>query len=81
MKRITKRVLVFLVFTVLPAMMTFADPPGPPGPGGDPTGSGGAPVGGAIDDGITILLALAVGYAIYQLYEIRKKAKTETEQS
>ncbi len=79
MKRIVHKVLVFLIFTVIPTIVTFADPPGPPGPGGDPTTNGGTPVGGAIDDGITILLALGIGYAVYQLYELRKKAKAEAD--
>jgi len=48
----------------------FADPPGPPGPGGPPGGSGGIPVGGPIDDGIGILLALGIAYGCYKIYEI-----------
>jgi hypothetical protein len=55
------------------SLLTFADPPGPPGPGGDPGGSGGIPVGGPIDNGILILLFLAVGYAAWKLYSARKE--------
>ncbi len=76
MKRITQRVGAFLLFTLIPTLLTFADPPGPPGPGGPGT-AGGTPVGAPIDDGITILLALGIGYAVYKLYETRKKAHAE----
>lgn len=51
---------------------TFADPPNPPDPGGDPGGTGGVPVGAPIDDGIMVLLILAVLYGCYRVYEIRK---------
>ncbi|MCX6251061.1 MAG: hypothetical protein NTX61_09930 [Bacteroidetes bacterium] len=77
MKRITLKILIFLVVTIIPAIITFADPPGPPSPGGTPVGGGGKPVGGPIEDGITILLALAIGYSIFKLIEIRKKAKSD----
>jgi hypothetical protein len=76
MKRITQRVFVFLLFTFIPTVLTFADPPNPPGPGGPGT-AGGTPVGAPIDDGITILLALGIGYAVYKLYELRKKASAD----
>ncbi len=76
MKRITQRVLIFLLFTFLPTVLTFADPPNPPGAGGPGT-AGGTPVGASIDDGITILLALGIGYAVYKLYELRKKARVD----
>ena len=77
MKRIIQRAFIFLLFTLLPTLLTFADPPGPPGPGGPGT-AGGTPVGGAsIDDGITILLALGICYAVYKLYELRRKAKAD----
>jgi hypothetical protein len=76
MKRITQRVLMFLLFTILPTILTFADPPTPPGPGGPGTG-GGTPVGAPIDDGITILLALGIGYTVYKLYELRKKTRVD----
>ena len=77
MKRITQKVLVLLLFTILPALLTFADPPGPPGPGGPGT-AGGTPVGAPINDGLTILLALGIGYAVYKFYELRKKARANT---
>jgi hypothetical protein len=76
MKRITQRVLMFLLFIILPAVLTFADPPNPPGPGG-PGSPGGTPVGAPINDGLTILVALGIGYAVYKLYEVRKKAKAD----
>jgi hypothetical protein len=76
MKRITFKILIFLVATLIPALTTLADPPGPPSPGGTPVGGGGRPVGGPIEDGIVILLALAIGYSIFKLIEIRKKVKS-----
>jgi len=76
MKRITQRVLLLLLFVILPAVLTFADPPNPPGPGGPGT-AGGTPVGAPINDGITILVALGIGYAVYKLYEVKKKAKAD----
>jgi hypothetical protein len=75
MKRITQRVFIFLLFTLLPTVLTFADPPGPPNPGNP--GSGGTPVGAPIDDGITILLALGIGYTVYKFYELRKKTRID----
>ena len=56
--------VVTLAFT---ATTVFADPPGPPGPGGNPGGAGGVPVGSPIDGGISILLALGLGYGGYKL--------------
>jgi hypothetical protein len=67
---------MFLLFIILPAVLTFADPPNPPGPGGPGT-AGGTPVGAPITDGLTILLALGIGYAVYKLYEVRKNAKAD----
>jgi hypothetical protein len=55
------------------SLLTFADPPGPPGPGGDPIGNGGVPVGAPIDDGIFILILLAACYAAWKFYSIRKE--------
>jgi hypothetical protein len=63
----------FLLLFALILTMAFAtnsvlaDPPGPPGPGGDPGGSGGVPVGSPIDGGISLLLALGLGYGGYKL--------------
>jgi hypothetical protein len=63
----------YLLLLTLALSLTFAannalaDPPGPPGPGGDPGGSGGVPVGSPIDGGITLLLALGLGYSGYKL--------------
>jgi len=75
MKRIISTIVLFSVFTLIPTLLTFADPPNPPGPGGNPVTGGGTPVGAPIDDGITILLALGFGYGLYKLYELRKKTK------
>jgi hypothetical protein len=63
----------FCLLLALALSLTFAattvkaDPPGPPGPGGDPGGTGGVPVGSPIDGGITVLLALGLGYTGYKL--------------
>lgn len=60
--------LTALVFMLsLAATPVVADPPGPPGPGGNPGGTGGVPVGSPIDGGLTLLLALGLGYGGYKL--------------
>ena len=67
MKRYLLKITVILSFLVLPALTALADTPDapPPDPGGDP-GGGGTPVGAPIDGGLTILLALGIGYGIKQ---------------
>jgi len=59
--------IVLSAFLLLGANSLFADPPGPPGPGGEPGGTGGVPVGSPIDGGVTLLLALGLGYGGYKL--------------
>jgi hypothetical protein len=81
MKRIISKIVLFATFTLLPGLLTFADPPNPPGPGGNPVTGGGTPVGAPIDDGMTILLALGIGYGVYKLYEIRKKSKVDAHET
>lgn len=74
---------VFLLFAlvvsllILPGVVT-ADPPGPPGPGGPPSGTGGVPVGSPIDGGISLLLALGLGYGGMKL--AGKKSETENKE-
>jgi hypothetical protein len=63
---------VFLLFALVvtlafTATTVKADPPGPPGPGGNPGGAGGVPVGSPIDGGLSLLLALGLGYGGYKL--------------
>jgi hypothetical protein len=77
MKRITQRALIFFLLTMLPSLLTFADPPAPPGPGGSPIDNYGVAVGAHLDNGVIILLALGIGYAVYKLYELRQKARAE----
>jgi len=69
---IRKLILIFL-FIVAPVSMLMADDPGPPSPGGDPTGSGGQPIGAPIDGGLSILLAMGAAYGGIKLYHSRKK--------
>jgi hypothetical protein len=74
----------FLLFALTLAL-TFAattlkaDPPGPPGPGGPPGGTGGVPVGSPVDGGISLLLALGLGYGGYRLSGKKPGNKTEEE--
>ena len=67
-----KKLLFVGILVLAPAFMTLADPPGPPPPGGDPS-LGGTPVGAPIDGGVSILLALGLGYGSRKLYQFRKK--------
>ncbi len=73
MKNMFRKIFYTLMLS-LPLFMNsvLADPPGPPNPGGNPAGNGGVPVGAPIDNGIFVLLALAIGYGAYKIYEIRK---------
>jgi hypothetical protein len=72
MKIITKIVLIFAVFLLVPLTTVFADLP--PDPGGGP-GSGDLPVGGGapIGGGLIILTALGVGYASKKIFDARNK--------
>lgn len=79
MKKSFLRIIFIIQMVLLPLFLgsVFADPPNPPGPGGSPVGPGGGlPVGGAIDDGLSILLALGVAYGVYRFYEIWKRKKS-----
>jgi hypothetical protein len=67
--------LVFLL--VLASLSVKADPPGPPGPGGNPGGTGGVPVGSPIDGGLTLLLALGLGYGGVKLHRSNTAAGNE----
>jgi len=70
--KMLKKLLFVCILVLAPALMTLADPPGPPPPGGDPS-LGGTPVGAPIDGGISILLALGIGYGTRKIYHLRKK--------
>jgi hypothetical protein len=82
MKKNLLRFLLVVQFLILPMLISgvIADPPGPPGPGGPPGGGGGIPVGGPIDDGIGILLALGITYGCFKLYEIWRKRESLKEE-
>lgn len=67
-----KKLLIVGILVLAPALMILADPPGPPPPGGDPT-LGGTPVGAPIDGGVSILLALGIGYGTRKIVQLRKK--------
>ena len=80
MEKMLKKILILAVNLFGFTLITLADPPGPPDPGGTPIGNGGVPVGAPIDNGIYILLLLAVGYAAWKLYSAKKiKIETVTE--
>jgi hypothetical protein len=72
MKNMFKKILILVVVVFGFSLITLADPPGPPGPGGPPGSGGGIPVGGMIDDGVTILLTLSVAYAVWRFYSLKK---------
>jgi hypothetical protein len=84
MKKI-KSILILLTLVLVPAFMSFAQtpPPEPPHPGGDPSSTGGIPVGGSpsapLGGGGTILLVLAMAYGISKFSdkEISGKEKKE----
>ncbi len=75
MKRVLHGIFMLLLFFI--TQITFADPPGPPGPGGDPTGTGGVPVGGPVGNGVLILVVLGILYAAYRFYRIRSRKMRE----
>ncbi|MCX6283146.1 MAG: hypothetical protein NTW31_02760 [Bacteroidetes bacterium] len=63
-----------IAFFICFSMAVLADGPGPPPPPGDPSGHGG-PVGGPIDGGLGILLAMGVAYGGRKYYQARKSKK------
>lgn len=67
-----KKLLFVGILVFVPVLMTLADPPSPPPPGGDPS-LGGTPVGAPIDGGVSILLALGIGYGTRKIYQLKKK--------
>jgi hypothetical protein len=75
MKRSILPLSIIVLLILLPLFITgvFADPPGPPGPGGNPIGGGGLPVGGHIEDGIGVLIALSIAYGAYKIVGIWRK--------
>ncbi|MCX6245403.1 MAG: hypothetical protein NTU98_11975 [Bacteroidetes bacterium] len=80
MKKTFLRIIFTVQMMLLPIFTAsiFADPPGPPSPGGDPNphaGGTGLPVGGPIDDGLGLLLALGIAYGAYRFYDIWKSKK------
>jgi hypothetical protein len=75
MRKIVGKIFILIIVFFSNCLLTLADPPGPPGPGGPP-GGGGLPVGGPIGDGLIMLLVLAITYAAWKVYSLRKeKAK------
>ena len=71
MQKSIKKLLIAVILVMAPALLTLADTPGPPPPGGDP-GLGGTPVGAPIDGGVSILLALGIGYGTRKIYQLKK---------
>jgi hypothetical protein len=70
---LTTTIIALLILIPLFISGVYADPPGPPGPGGNPTGGGGMPVGGPIDDGVGVLISLAIAYGSYKILRIWRK--------
>ena len=75
MKKSIPGISIIVLFLLLPLFITgvFADPPGPPDPGGNPIGGGGIPVGGPMDDGVGVIIALSIAYGSYKIFGIWKK--------
>ncbi|MBM3403342.1 MAG: hypothetical protein FJY10_00410 [Bacteroidetes bacterium] len=68
-----KRIILLTAILSLGFISLFAQPPHPnngsgPGPGNTPVG-GGAP----IDGGLSILLALGLGYGAKRIYSLKKE--------
>ena len=72
MKKLLRICSITAVMIALPVLFSLADPPAPPAPGGGGT-PGGPPVGAPIDGGMTILLALGLGYGTYKVARIKGK--------
>jgi hypothetical protein len=75
MKTNIRKLILILLFIVAPVSMIMADGPGPPSPGGDPSGTGGQPIGAPIDGGFGILLVIGAAYGGIKLYRSKKKEK------
>jgi hypothetical protein len=72
MKKV-KQIIALMIFLSIPLWMTAQNPPHPnggnaPGAGNNPVGSTGAP----IDGGLSILIALGLGYGARKLYVVKK---------
>ena len=77
MSKLLKKVLLilFLFFALLLNYSVIADPPDPPGtPGnhGSNGNQGPPPLGAPVDGGMSILLALGLGYGAYKTYRVVK---------
>lgn len=68
-----RKVLFWIILAVLAPVVLQAQTPPHPNGGNDP-GSGNTPVGGAapIDGGITLLIAMAMGYGLKRTYQLKK---------
>ncbi len=70
LQAIIRITFLVLVFSILPQIAhTQPDPPGGHGSDQDVNPGGGAP----IDGGLTIMIALGVGYGLGKLYELQMK--------
>ncbi len=78
MKNIIK--ILFIAVLISVGISALAQAPPPP-PGNARTGGGGSdgPVGGPIDGGLGILLALGAAYGGKKLFKSRKKTKGKPE--
>jgi hypothetical protein len=77
MKRLLKSLFITFGFVslIMLAQVTFADPPGPPPLGHGSSGNQTAP----LDGGLSILLALGVGYGARKFSQARKEKKEADE--
>ncbi len=73
MKYKIKSLLIILLFFSF-SFVSFGDPPDPPPPG-PPPGGGDPPVDSPIEDGVPIVIGLALFYGAYKLNQARKKLK------
>lgn len=67
-----KRYLMIIVFFCI-SFISFGDDPAPPPPPDCPTG--GSPVGSPIEDGVAVVIGLALFYGAFKLQHVRKKLK------
>jgi hypothetical protein len=70
-----KRFLIVLFFSSI-SFISFGVDPGPPPP--PPCPGGNEVVGSPIEDGVSVILGLALFYGAYKLHQARRKLK-ETE--
>lgn len=69
--KIKSSIIIFLFFIV--SSISYGADPGPPDP--PPCPGGGDPVVGPIENGVPIILGLALVYGAFKLQQVRRKLK------